>query len=448
MRDVLLAAIIIPLIPVSFLRPWIGVLVFAWIGFMNPHLHTYGFARWRMQWAEMVAMATLAGLVLNKDRKPFIWCRESILMIAIWAWFLVTTVFSFYPEDAWWQLERVSKVMLMTLITIPLLQERARMRWMLLVMAGSLGFYGVKAGIFVILSGGNYMVMGAPGNTFVSSNNAIALALNMCLPLFWYLRKDEERLWARHLLLAAFWLSAIAVPFTYSRGGVLGLGCVLTILAARSRRRYIAFPLLYGAAILLFAMAPEKWVARMDTIQDYESDQSAISRLDAWQMGIRIANDRPLFGGGFWAFNRTETYAKYAPYLGPRSTDAHSIYFNLLGEHGYVGLGLFLLLVCCTYASLLSLYRMGRRHKEITWVSDYAYMLFASITAYLVTGTFLSVAYFDLAWHLLALVVVLKELARRELAALAPAPVARSMSQARAQIATGSPLPASLRKRV
>lgn len=418
MRDIVFTCIMVGLLPACFLRPWVGILVWSWLGYMNPHQHCSGFAN-SYPWAGMVAIATISGSVLTKDRKPFIWCRESLLMILLWVWFAITTLFSWYPEDAWLYFERFSKIILMTLLAIPLIQTRVRMRWLLLIIAGSLGFYGFKGGLFVFATGGNYIVNGAPGTTFVSTNNTIALAINMCLPLFWYLRKDETRRWLRHALLATFWLSVIAVPFTYSRGGMLGLACVLCILFARARQRYLALPLVGLAAVLLFTVAPEKWVARMHTIETYDQDQSAMGRLTAWRVGYQIANDSPLFGGGFWVFNHRETFDKYAPEF-QHFIDAHSLYFNLLGEHGYVGFALFITLVLCTLGSVFFAFRVGQHYKELSWLSDYSYMLGASIVAYLVTGAFLSVAYFDLAWQFFALVVVLKELTKRELEALAP----------------------------
>lgn len=419
MRDITFACMMVGLLPVCFVRPWVGILVWSWLAYMNPHQFCYGFANSLVPWSEMVAITTISGFVLTRDRKPFIWCRESILMATLWIWFTITTLFSWYPEDAWLHLERFSKIALMTLLAIPLIQDRARLRWVLMVIAGSLGFYGFKAGLFVIATGGNYMVFGAPGETFVSANNTIALALNMCLPLFWYLRKDETRPWLRHALLATFWLSAIAVPFAYSRGGVLGLGCVLSMVFARSRQRGVALPMLGLLAVLLFTLAPEKWVERMHTIETYEQDASAMGRLTAWRVGYEIANDSPLFGGGFWVFNHTETFQKYAPEYN-HFIDAHSLYFNLLGEHGYVGLGLFIFLVLMTFGNVIFMCQVGRQYKELSWVSDYAYMLGTGIVAYLVTGAFLSVSYFDLAWNLFALVIVLKEIVRRELETLTP----------------------------
>jgi len=448
MRDIALAAIMGVLIPVSFLRPWIGILVWSWFSYLNPHQQCFGFARRDVPWGEFIAIATLGGLVLTKDRKPFIWCRETILMILLWLWFTVTTIFSWYPEDAWPEFERLSKIILMTLVAIPLIQERARLRWVLLVIAGSLGFYGLKDGIFVIATGGTYIVGGPPGRTFVSSNNALALVLNMCMPLFWYLRKDEPRRWVRRLLTATFYLSAITVAFTYSRGGLLCLACVFGLIGARSGRWILVFPLLGLAGVVLFAVAPEQWVARMHTIQTYEQDASAMGRLQAWGVARQIAADSPIVGAGLNVLNRSETWEKYAPELGLRSTDAHSIYFGLLAEQGFVGLGLFIAMALCALGSLISIYRAAQRYKELSWAADYSYMLGVGIFAFLLNGAFLSVAYFDVAWQFFALVPVLKRLVARELESLVSSRAgAWAAERTGTSVAVTPSLPAAVRLR-
>jgi probable O-glycosylation ligase (exosortase A-associated) len=139
-----------------------------------------------------------------------------------------------------------------------------------------------------------------------------------------------------------------------------------------------------------------------------------------------IAADRPLVGGGFRVFVNRATYDIYMPEY-PRGFghDAHSIYFNLLGEHGWVGLGLFALLVTLTMFRLYGIRRLARARPEIAWAANYAHMIQASLATYLITGAFLSAAYFDLAYQLMVLVPLIHALAVRQLAAAdaPPAPV-------------------------
>ena len=409
-RDIVLVVVIAGLLPVCFFRTWIGVLVWVWLAFMNPHRLTWGFAN-TLPFSEWVAMATLAGLVFSGDRKRFVWTRETILLLALWAWFCVTTLTALYPEAARGQLERVSKILLMAFLPIPFFQDRRRLRVLLLVVAGSIGYYGLKGGIWVLQTGGENRVLGAGADTGISTNNALALALNMCLPIFFYLAKEEPRRWLRHLLYAMFFVSNISVLFTYSRGGFLGLLVVLGVLFLnRKNVPHIALAALL-LCLLAFGFAPEKWLSRIDTIANYQQDESANARFTAWSVAFRLAMDNPITGGGFWGIANLETYRRYLlDYPYDSSPDAHSIYFELLGEHGYPGLVLFAMLVLSTLFSLTQVRMRARRHEELHWAANYASMLRVSIIAYLVTGAFVSVAYFDLAYLLFIVAVLVKAL--------------------------------------
>jgi len=195
-RDIVLVVVIAGLLPLCFFRTWTGLLVWTWLAFMNPHRLTWGFAS-SLPFSEWVAMATLGGLVFSGDRKPFVWTRETILLLALWAWFCVTTLTALYPEAATAQPVTVSKVLLMAFLVIPFFQDRRRLRVLLLVVAGSIGYFGLKGGIWVLLTGGENRVLGVGTDTGISTNNALALALNMCLPIFFYLAKEEPRRWLR-----------------------------------------------------------------------------------------------------------------------------------------------------------------------------------------------------------------------------------------------------------
>ena len=97
----LLTVLIVATLPVCVLRPWMGMLVFAWIGFMNPHRLLDGFA-YDMPYAKMVAVATLAGLLVTRERYALPRTREVYLLAALWVTFVCSTVFvALQPEVAW-----------------------------------------------------------------------------------------------------------------------------------------------------------------------------------------------------------------------------------------------------------------------------------------------------------------------------------------------------------
>ena len=417
MRDLLLILVIFLVLPACVYRPWIGILSWAWISYMNPHRLTWTFA-YDFPFAQLVALATLAGFAINliRERRAFGYFNgiELKLLLVLWFVFSVTTVFALQPDDAWESWEQISKILLMTFLTIYLIDDERKLRYLLLVIAFSIGFYGFKGGIFSILGGGQYRVWG-PAASFIEDNNALALALNMTLPIMHYLAQTEPRRWLRILLRVTFWLSVLSVVFTYSRGGFLGLAVVLFSLfvVTRLRNKVILAVIIVAAFPAAISQMPDAWMDRITSMGDYQQDGSAMSRLEAWKASWNLAVELPLTGGGFEALNDRDTYLKYNPGVVDKEivhvSGVHSIYFELLAENGFPGLIVFIALCIAAIRSATRLIR--NRDKENSEYSiAYGRMFRTSLLAYLVSGTFLELASFDLFYQIVALTVVSKRL--------------------------------------
>ena len=403
-----LITFILGMLPVCFFQPWIGVLMWCWLGYMNPHKLSWG-TTYGMPFAMMVAVATLAGLLFTKDLKPIPWVRETYLLAALWFFFLVTTVLSMYPAFAWDYLTRVSKILLFTFIPLLLFQDKRRFRYLILTVVMSIGFFGLKGGIWVILTGGANRVM-MPEDSMIGEANGAGLAFNIIIPFLLYLGQEEKNFWMRRLLKVTFAFSIVSSLFTYSRGAVVGLVAIVLVLAAKSKhfvRAAVGIAILY---VFMINFAPPEWFARMDTIQSYEEDASARSRIEAWKIAYRLALDHPFFGGGFGSVGMDEVAQKYNP--GKGGYNSHSIYFNMMGEHGFLGLGLFLTLIGSSFVTLRQIRR--QQPSVSSWIVAYSHALETALVAYLVTGAFLSVAYIDLSYHLITFVILLKFFADRE----------------------------------
>lgn len=404
MRALLVTGAIFCCLPIILFRPDVGIYAWAWIGFMNPHRLAWGFAR-TFPFAEVVAFTLVAGMLLSgRWRFPPI-TRETLLLALFCLWMQVTTLFALNQEEAWPQWEKVLKIQIMIFVTIMVIRSIKQLRTLIWVIVISMGFYGIKGGIFTLLTGGENRVLG-PEGSFIEGNNEIGLALLMTLPLMRYLQLTSQRKWIGLGLLAAMSLSFAAVLGTQSRGALLGSIAVLTFLMLKSKRRL-------GLAILLIiivpvglSVMPQKWFDRMDTIRNYEQDGSAMGRLHSWSFALTMAADRPIVGGGFEAF-RPENFARYG-YDPNRAADAHSIYFEVLGEHGFVGLFLFLGLWASVWLSCSAVIRNARGDPEVEEMATLARMIQVSLVGYLVSGTFLGLANFDLGYNLLAAVVVAK----------------------------------------
>ncbi len=419
LRDLALTAVIVGLLPFCLARPWIGVLTWSWIGYMNPHRLTWGFA-YDLPFGMMVMLATLAGLLLTTEKRPLPRAIEVYLLFVLWGWFLVTTLFAFYPAEAWGHFIKVSKILVGIVLSMVLLQEPRKVQALIWVIALSLGFYGVKGGIWTIGTGAQNQVLGPPAS-FIGGNTEIGLALNMAIPLLVYLQRQESRRWLRYLLLAMAVLSIVASLATYSRGALLGLAVVVPLVFFKSRARFILLPLLAAAILVLPTIMPTQWMRRMETIATYEQDLSANQRLNSWSVAYQLAKDYPLMGGGFRTFTK-EVYETYLPGYEYNEHDAHSIYFQVLGEHGLTGLAIFVALLASTLFGLRRLIRRTRHEPSQEWIHRCAQMVEISVLSYVVSGAFLSMSYFDLFYQLVALTAILKTLATT------PAPAPETLS--------------------
>jgi probable O-glycosylation ligase (exosortase A-associated) len=427
MRDYLFLAILLASVPLSFLRPYFGIICWCVISYLNPHRYTWGIA-YNFPAAMAIGGATLAGLFFTKERRAPPATRETILLGLFWCLLTVTTVFAIHPDEAAGHWEITTKILVMTYVTMALVITRKQLHYFLLTIALSMGLIGLKGGLFAILSGGHSRVYGPP-DSFIADNNDVALAMNMALPLLFYLGGNESNRWLRRLLRVMFVFTIIAIIFTYSRGGFLGLIAVLLILLFRSRRKMLGFVALAAALGLAVEFIPQQYVSRISTIENYEEDTSAMGRISAWKFSINVALARPLVGGGFRVAG-PDTYRRYQP-TALRPVDAHSIYFEVLGEQGFIGLILFVAILILTFRSCSGILRVAARLPDAAWMRPYAQMLQGGVLAYMVSGLFLSRAYFDLAYHLIAGTVCLRVLARQAVrTARAPAEGAEGLTPA------------------
>ena len=102
-----------------------------------------------------------------------------------------------------------------------------------------------------------------------------------------------------------------------------------------------------------------------------------------------------------------ETFATYAP--NPYDIhDAHSIYFMVLGHHGFIGLGLFLLLAFLAWRTGSWTIRRAKKDPHKRWAADLAAMCQVSMIGYASAGAFLGLSYFDLYYHVLMIIVMSK----------------------------------------
>ena len=427
MRDYGLTFFVFSLVPLCLMRPWLGFICWYWLGLMNPHRLTWNFA-YSMPFASWIGGATLVGMVFARDRRPIAWTRETILMVVLFLYFCFTTLFAWAPSHAWPELEKVAKIFLMTLLMTMMIYGRQRIMAMLYTIAFSIGFYGLNGALFVVKTGGAGQIKG-PENSFLDGNTFIGLALNMVLPLLLTLGREEKRRWLKMLLYTTFATSIISIIFTTSRGAYLGLGAILPLMFLRARSKWLGLALLVPALVAV-QFLPERIFDRAELIENYQGDRSANQRLMSWSVAMHVARDYPITGAGF-EFEYAPDQQRWLDY-GDRKYDwaihtssaAHSIYFQVLGQHGIIAFALFVTLLFGSLLRLQSLKREAKARSDQSWIAPYAGALQIALIGYMVSGAFLSSAYFDLAYLFYALIAVFdRELRSAGAPAAAPAQV-------------------------
>ena len=412
MRDIVLFLIVAGAVPVSLIQPYIGVLAYSWVSYMNPHRLTYGFM-YEFPIAMAIGAATGLGWLLVRERKSIPMTATTWLLVVFTLWCSFTTIFAIMPVEAQSKLINFIKIMFMIFVTLSLMRTRERLQLLVWVIVISLGFYGIKTGLFTLMTGGGSRVYG-PGGSMLEENNAFGVGMLMVIPLMRYLQMTTPSRWVFFGLAGAMVLTVVAVLATYSRGALIGLAILAGYFWWQSRRKVVIGVL--GAAVLAGGVAfmPDQWTDRMHTLETYEQDQSAQGRFDAWTFAYRIAVDRPITAGGFNAFMDGKTFLSYVPEA-PTGRAAHSIYFEVLGEHGFIGLALFLAIGFTTLRNGRWVSRMTRGHPELDRARSLGAMMQVSVAGYAASGAFLTLAFFDLFYHLVAISVLNRWLTRQEL---------------------------------
>jgi putative inorganic carbon (HCO3(-)) transporter len=404
MRDIFVTLVVFGSLPYIFKRPYFGVIMWVWISVMNLHTQGWGFAR-TFPFAAIIAVATLLSMLISSDKKDLPTTPVTLIFIAFTLWMSVTAIFAIHPDQVSTQWIKVYKIMGMTLVTLMLIKDRRQIELLIWTIVISLGYYGVKGGIFTIRSGGSERVWG-PEGSFIDGNNEIALALIMVIPLMYYLHSITKNKWGRYAFIASILLCALASLGSYSRGAAIAIVAMVIFLWLKSRHKLKLGMLIVIAAPLMLLLMPTQWFDRIDTIDTYQDDSSAMGRINAWHMAFNLAVDRPLTGGGFEIYD-PGVFLQYAP--NPYDVHAaHSIYFQVLGEHGFVGLFLYLSLGFLTWRTGSWIIRNTRQDPNLKWATDLATMIQVSLLGFAVGSAFLSLLYFDVPYYLMAAMVALR----------------------------------------
>ena len=400
-------------------QPFVGALLWCWISFMNPHRKVWGFAT-GLPYAMMVFIAMVFSCLMAREPKRF---EANGVTIGLIVFALLITLSSITaigpPSEAWRLWERTIKSIVGALLVASLLTTRERIHALVWLMAISVGFYGVKGGIFTINTGGGFIVLG-PDDSMIADRNHLAVGLLVAMPLMNYLRMQSKHRIIQLGMIGAMTLTLFAAIGSQSRGALVALAATAGLLWWRGRNKFLGGIVMVVAILGVLSFMPESWVERMNTITNYEADESAMGRVKIWQASWLLAVNYPLTGTGF----RAPYYQHIVDLVseGVTARAVHSIYFEVVAEHGFPAFFVWLGLTLAGTFYAVQLTRLTRNRPDLTWASDLGRMIPVSVVAYLSGGLFLSLGYWDYYWMILIVAGSAHSLVLRE---LAEAPVSR-----------------------
>jgi putative inorganic carbon (HCO3(-)) transporter len=428
MRDILVSVIFFVSVFMAFRRPYVAALLWVWIGLMNPHRLGWGFA-YSFPFSMISAVVLVISMMANPGKVRFPKGATVFLLLIFVAWMGITTLGAIAFDQSMTIYVQTLKVLLMTLVVASVVRTREEILGLVVVAVGSVAFFGIKGGIFTILTGGAFLVWGPPSSV-IEGNNELAVALIISVPILYYLSSQvafirqlpifhrfSEKL-IRASIFAAILLCLISALGSHSRGALLAMGAMGMVLWWRSKSKFnVAMVIVMMSLVALYFM-PEGWMDRMGTIGTYDEDSSAMGRINAWTMAINIANDR-IQGAGFETA-MPAIYLRYAP--NPNLVIvAHSIYFQVLGQHGYIGLFLYLLFWFLTYSLAGRVTKLSAGRNDLQWANFLASMSKVSLAGFAVGGAFLSLAYWDFPFYFMVILVCTERLVKDALVQKFPA---------------------------
>jgi probable O-glycosylation ligase (exosortase A-associated) len=412
MRDLAFVAFLAGLLAFGLKRPFLFVLAYIYVDTVSPQRLSY-FLLNSIPLSMIIAVLAMGGWALF-DRKDglSLSARQGLLLVLL-AYAGVTTLNADFPVDALEKWDWAWKTIVFAIFLPFTLRTRLRMEAVLLFLTLSAASIIIVGGIKTALGGGGYGVLNlmVDNNSGLYESSTISTVAVALIPLIlWFTRHGTIFApdWRVKLFCGALIFSCLLIPIgTEARTGLICIALLGLLLLRDAKRRllYIGAALALGAAAIPFL--PSSFTNRMETIQGFKGDESAGTRLAVWGWTWNYALDHPM-GGGFEAYRQNRIQVSTVSEQGPGGDSQlssvqsladegrayHSAYFEMLGEQGFPGLILFLLIHGIGVVRMEVIRRRYRRVEgEDAWIAPLATALQNFQLIYLIGALFVGIAY-------------------------------------------------------
>jgi probable O-glycosylation ligase (exosortase A-associated) len=423
MRDALILAILPFLLYSMAKRPFVGLGLWIWTALFFPNGWLYGIASGIRFNLLFTGMTIFAYLIL-KPKPAFKLTPTGAMVLLFFAWTTASTVMGIGNPDVAWDIwSRFSKVIMLFVFVLAIVENKVHVDFFLWCTVLSVGFFADLEALKYLASGGGHKIEGMAGHV-LGDRNELSVSFLMTLPICAYLLQEYGK---RSKLVAlamgaTIVLMIVAIIGTQSRGGFVVLVALGGYFYIKSERKVLMTVLLVGLVLVMAQVVTTEWVERMHTVDSADKDASFMGRVVAWKLSFILASDYPFFGGGFKALENFPVWTRLSQEFGSlpwfptgdhfpdpdRPHAAHSVYFQVLGDHGFVGLGIYLSFLMGAFLKARKITRLGRLHKVAAWIPRLGTALQLTLFAFCLGGSDLSFSYFDLTFAVIALLIVIE----------------------------------------
>ncbi len=416
LRSIWLLFLYVSFLGLSTAAPFVATLGYVWVDTFTPQNVAYIVLN-QMPVAMIMGVAALGGYLMFDRRSPPPLSPETMLMVAMTIWVNATMIWAVAPQSAWEKWDWAVKTLAFSAFIPFAIRSRVQIEAFAQTYVFSLAANFVPFGLKVMISGGGYGqnlgLSGNAANTGLGEGGLLSTACLMAVPLALHLSRHSQLVPRMKFLPLPYWivagLAVITAIGTYERSALVGIVVLVAYMWVRSRHKFAFGILAVVVAVLITYMTSSAWNARVSTIADYAQENSALTRILVWRWTLQFSATHP-FGGAFQSFmvNRIEfPPADGLPPVIEFGRAFHSIYFEMLGEQGYPGIGMLLLLVAITLNKLRRISKEARNYADLEWVSSLSDALQSGIVVFLACGAFVGIMFQPMFWYFIAMSISL-----------------------------------------
>ncbi len=432
MRDLAFIGFLAAILGLGVRKPFIFVLAYAYIDIVSPQKLSYFLINAIPVSLIAFGLAFLSWLAFD-DKKDSRFAPRQALMVALLIYCWMTTLNADFPVEAAEKWAWVWKALVFAIFLPLTLRTKLRIESLAIFMTLSAASIIIVGGIKTLASGGGYGVLNLmlDSNAGLYESSTISCVAIALIPLMLYLINHGTVFppeWRVKLFLGALIFASLLIPVgTEARTGLICIAVLGLLLLRFVKRRFIYLALIGVLGLIAVPFLPSSFSNRMDTITEYKADSSASTRIAVWKWTYEYVKLHPM-GGGFDAFrgNSVRYEAVKQEGTGPsvenkatlvvdKARAYHSAYFEMLGEQGWPGLALWLMI---QFGGIFRMEVVRRRYwnrapDDDQWIGHLANALQQGQIIFLVGALFVGIAFQPFMFMLIGMQIGLDTYAKR-----------------------------------